>query len=138
MNELVVGIILILGALLVAIAALGVLRMPDLFLRMSTATKGSVVGLVVVLLGCALYFGDVAAWAKATWTVVLMVLTLPVAAHMIGRAGYFDRTSLWEGTVIDELSGKYHPESHELLQTEYSGPPEPEKGLDASHENPAI
>ena len=122
MNDFLVGGILILGSLLTAIAALGVIRMPDLFLRMSTTTKGSVFGLVLVLLGSALHFGDVAVWAKAGATVLFMVLTLPVAAHMIGRAGYFDKTPLWDRTSIDELSGKYDPRSHELRETESSIP----------------
>jgi multicomponent Na+:H+ antiporter subunit G len=107
-----------------AIAALGVVRMPDLFLRMSATTKGSVVGLVIVLLGTALHFGDVAVWAKVIAVMLFIMLTLPVAAHMIGRAGYFDRTPLWEGTVIDELSGRYDPHSHELQSTPSPLPPE--------------
>ena len=127
MNDLVVGFFFILGSLLTAIAALGVIRMPDLFLRMSTTTKGSVFGLVLVLLGSALYFGDVAVWAKAGATVLFMVLTLPVAAHMIGRAGYFDKTPLWERTSIDELSGKYDARSHELREPD-SQPSDPASG----------
>jgi len=117
MSDAVVGIVLVVGALFVAVAAVGVVRMPDLFLRMSATTKGSVVGLVIVLLGTALHFGDVAVWAKVIAVMLFIMLTLPVAAHMIGRAGYFDRTPLWEGTVIDELSGKYDPQSHELRST---------------------
>ena len=60
MNDFIVGFVLIVGSILVAIAALGVLRMPDLFLRMSTTTKGSVFGLVLVMVGSALFFGDIA------------------------------------------------------------------------------
>jgi len=132
MNDFIVGFVLIVGSILVAIAALGVLRMPDLFLRMSTTTKGSVFGLVLVMVGSALFFGDIAVWTKAMATVLFVVLTLPVAAHMIGRAGYFDRTPLWSGTTVDELSGKYDPQSHELQPPDTSlvsdSPSEAESG----------
>ena len=120
MKELVVGFIMIVGSVLVTVAALGVVKMPDLFLRMSTTTKGSVFGLVIVLIGSALFFGDIAVWTKAMAAVLFMVLTLPVAAHMIGRAGYFDRTPLWSGTTVDQLSGKYNPQTHELRPPETS------------------
>jgi multicomponent Na+:H+ antiporter subunit G len=138
MKTIGVEILLILGAVLVAIAALGIVRMPDLFLRMSTTTKGSVIGLVVCLVGSALHFGDLAVWAKVASTVLFMVLTLPLAAHMIGRAGYFDRTPLWEGTTLDELSGKYDPESHELSSALSSSRPKSAEKAEPSPEGTVI
>ena len=42
------------------------------------------------------------------------MLTAPVAAHMIGRAAYFDKTPLWNGTKFDELKGKYDESTHDL------------------------
>ena len=36
--------------------------------------------------------------------VAFLLLTAPVAAHMIGRVGYRRGSLLWTGTVADELA----------------------------------
>jgi multicomponent Na+:H+ antiporter subunit G len=41
-------------------------------------------------------------------------MTAPIAAHVIGRAGYFTGIELWEGTVKDELRERYDPDTHKL------------------------
>jgi multicomponent Na+:H+ antiporter subunit G len=118
MIPILTAILLTAGAILILISSVGVLRMPDLFLRMSTTTKGAVFGLVFILAGAALTMGTLAATTKVLATLVFVVLTLPVAAHMIGRAAYFDGVKMWEGTHLDELRGRYEPDSHVCLSPE--------------------
>ena len=98
------AVCLLLGSLLAFAAGVGVLRFPDLLARMHAATKPQVLGLVLVLTGLALRLRS----GPAIWMLVLVVafqlLTSPVAAHMVGRAGYrtgkIDRTLL----EVDELT----------------------------------
>jgi len=59
------GILLLLGGLFMAIAALGVYRMPDLYMRMSSSTKASTFGAVLLLGGVSLVFLDPATTTKA-------------------------------------------------------------------------
>ena len=49
MMQWLTGILALLGATLVLLAAIGVLRMPDLFTRMQAATKASTLGLGCLL-----------------------------------------------------------------------------------------
>jgi len=109
------GFVLI-GTGFMFISALGILRMPDLFLRMSMTTKASTLGVGSMLLGFIVYFSyDVGAVARAGATIVFVLLTAPISAHMIGRAGYInEKTELWSGTHIDELQGHYDPEHRTL------------------------
>ncbi len=76
------------GSFLSRAAGIGVLRFPDLLARMHAGTKPQVLG---VLLGLAGYGMRVRSW-PVIWAVVLVamfqLLTAPVAAHMVGRAGY--------------------------------------------------
>ena len=98
------AVCLLVGSLLAFAAGVGVLRFPDLLARMHAATKPQVLGLVLVLTGLALRLRS----GPAIWMLVLVVafqlLTSPVAAHMVGRAGYrtgkIDRTLL----EVDELT----------------------------------
>ena len=95
------------------------LRMPDIFLRMSATTKTATLGVGAMLLGTALFFGDLGAISRAFAILVFILSTTPVAAHMIGRAAYSDGVPLWEGTIMDELRGKYNDADRSLSSGEY-------------------
>jgi multicomponent Na+:H+ antiporter subunit G len=99
-----VAFLLVSGALFMLLAAVGLVRLPDLYLRMSATSKAATLGASLVLLGAALHFGTVAATGKALVIVAFLFLTAPAAAHAIGRAGYRRGSPRWEGTVADELA----------------------------------
>ena len=90
------------GALLTLLAAVGVLRMPDVFTRMQTSTKASTLGMAFLILGAAVQVPDVASVVKLASILAFLMLTTPVAAHVIARAAYITDVPLWEATVIDE------------------------------------
>lgn len=115
MIDILTSIFLLLGAGLMFIAGLGILRMPDLPIRMHATTKAGALGggLMVVAVGI-YYFDDGAVVARAVAIVIFIILTAPVAAHVIGRAGYFCGVPLWKGTIKDELKGRYDPDTHIL------------------------
>ena len=96
---------MVVGAVLMLLAALGVVRMPDLFSRMQAATKASTLGVGCMMLAVAVHFADLAVTTRAVLIVAFVFLTAPVSAHMIGRAAYYVGVPLWEGTTLDELRG---------------------------------
>jgi multicomponent Na+:H+ antiporter subunit G len=99
--------LMLLGALFMVIAAIGIARLPDLFMRMQAATKTGTAGAGCILLGTALYFGEAQVAAKAGVVIVFLVLTAPVAAHMLARAGYLVGIPLSPMTQPDELKDKF-------------------------------
>lgn len=114
MREIISILLLLIGVVLMLISALGVVRLPDLYLRMSASTKSSTIGVASVLLAAAIYFNDLGIATRAIATIIFLLLTAPVAAHMIGRAAYFNGVPLWKGTRFDELKGRYDPRTHYL------------------------
>lgn len=114
LREAVVMLLMIGGAAFMALAGLGLLRMPDLFLRMSSTAKAGTLGAGMILLGAAIHFDDFSIYTRAIAIIVFLLLTAPVAAHMIGRAAYFDGVPLWKGTVRDDLHGHYRMSTHSL------------------------
>lgn len=112
--EVFIAILMIVGAIFVLVASLGLLRLPDLYARMSATTKAATLGVGFVLLAMALFFNELSIAARALAVIVFIGLTAPVAAHRIARAAYFNGCPLWEGTVIDELRGRYDPQTHTL------------------------
>lgn len=98
------AVLLALGASLTLVAGLAVARFRDLLSRMHAATKPQVLGLVLVVTGVAVSLRD----PVVTWTLLLVIafqlVTAPISAHMVGRAGY--RTGKLGGDVLetDELT----------------------------------
>jgi multicomponent Na+:H+ antiporter subunit G len=107
------------GAAFMLVAAIGVVRMPDLLMRLHCSTKAATLGVSCVMLGAALHFGDLAIWARMSAVIAFVFATAPVAAHVLGRAAYCSGVPLWSGTLSDELRAGYSHETQTL-----SSPPE--------------
>lgn len=114
MQDIITAGVMLIGALFMFIGSLGVLRMPDLFLRMSASTKAATLGTGALLIAAAVNFNEIGVTSRAIATIVFLLLTAPVAAHMLGRAGYFVGVKLADATLIDELAGQYNMETHTL------------------------
>lgn len=102
--EIVIGVLVLLGALICALSAFGLIRLPDVYLRSHAATKSATMGVLLILSGAFLYF-----WlfrdhvsVKLLLGIVFVFITSPVAGHLNGRAAYRSGTSLWKGSVRDD------------------------------------
>jgi len=107
-------LLFLVGSFLMFLAGVGLLRLPDIFLRMSAATKASTLGAGFILLAAALHFEELGTTSRAIATIFFLLLTGPIAAHRIARAAYFDGSPLWPGTVRDDLRGHYDQQTHKL------------------------
>lgn len=76
------------ACLFVLLAAIGVLRLPDLYSRMQASSKAATVGPIIALVGCAVHFGSPAVMIRVMALIFFLFLTVPLAAHLIGRAGH--------------------------------------------------
>ena len=106
--EVLMVVLIGVGTSLSLLAAIGVFRMPDLYLRIQAATKCSTLGLTCLVLAAAIRFGETGSTARALLIIAFLFLTTPIAAHMIGRAGYSAGVPLWQHSKIDELQQDEH------------------------------
>lgn len=102
MSALLAGILMVVGTVFMMVAAVGLLRLPDLYTRMHALTKAGTLGVGCILVSAAVAFGDVSVAARAFVAILFVLFTAPVSAHMIGRAGYLGNVALWEGTAFDD------------------------------------
>ena len=98
--------VLLLGAAFCLVAAIGVVRLPDLFTRMHAASKAGAVGGGLILLAVALLSFDTAVALRAVLGIVFLLLTTPVAAHLLARASYRITDQSHVNVVDDELKSK--------------------------------
>jgi len=92
------------GSILTFIAAWGVLRLPDFFMRMHAATQAGVVGPSLLLLGAGFYDSSLSSWIKICAAILFLTMTTPVAGHLLGKAGFLGGVNLWRGTLRNDLS----------------------------------
>lgn len=114
MLRLASDLLMLVGAAWALLAALGVLRFDDVYNRMHAATKSTTLGLLLILPGAGFHLGAPEA-AKLLLVGVLVFVTAPVGAHLVGRAvhrsprGTYIRIDtvdeLREGRAGDEADG---------------------------------
>ncbi|RRN77949.1 monovalent cation/H(+) antiporter subunit G [Pseudoxanthomonas sp. SGD-10] len=103
MTNFFIGLLSTIGALSILFAAIGIVRMPDFYLRLSVTVKAATLGVGLFLACAGIIFPDVSVTTKVIAIAFFLILTAPVAAHMIGRTAYYKGVPTWEGTVLDEL-----------------------------------
>lgn len=82
------GLLLLIGALFALLAAVGLLRLPDLYTRMHAASKAGTMGSGLMLIALAVVAFDGSVILRALIGVVFLLLTTPVSAHLLARAAY--------------------------------------------------
>ena len=106
-KEILVLFFMAAGAFFILVAAIGLLRFPDLYMRISAATKASTLGVGFSLLSLAVHFSELGTSSRALATIVFIAITSPVAAHLISRSAYMTGTPLWHQSKIDELKDSF-------------------------------
>ncbi|AXI99900.1 multisubunit sodium/proton antiporter, MrpG subunit [Cyclonatronum proteinivorum] len=103
-TELIIAFFLLAGSFFVIVASIGVLRLPDLMMKMHASTKAGTLGAGLILVAVGISFDEISVLTRIVATIIFLLLTAPVAAHLIGRAAYYTGIELWEGTIVDEMN----------------------------------
>lgn len=109
LNTLIVLSILF-GLFFMALAAVGLLRMPDFYLRTHAATKGVTLGLMGLVVGVVIAAtqssdaNTTGIITKAALLITFQFVTNPVAAHLLSKAAHLDGCPQWKGHLGDELA----------------------------------
>jgi multicomponent Na+:H+ antiporter subunit G len=97
------AVLVILGAMLCLVAAIGLIRLPDVLSRMHAATKPQTLGLLFVLTGLGLTLRDLRVSGLLVVIALLQLLTAPISAHLVARTAYRSRQFRTDLTEPDEL-----------------------------------
>ncbi|WP_368456966.1 monovalent cation/H(+) antiporter subunit G [Microbulbifer sp. TYP-18] len=101
MTEALVALLILGGSFFGFTAALGLLRMPDIYTRMSTSGKAATFCCGLLLAAVATLFRDPQVTARALAAILFLLLTVPLGAHMIARAAFRVKSPMWQGTEVD-------------------------------------
>lgn len=111
--NLVICLLILLGALFHFIGTLGLIRFPDVYNRSHAATKSTTLGVLCILIGTFVFFlvNEKEISAKLLLGIAFVFLTSPISGHLIGRAAYRSGVSLWGGSVQDDLKRRMEAEN---------------------------
>jgi multicomponent Na+:H+ antiporter subunit G len=115
LSEWVPALMILLGSSFMLLAAIGVVRLPDVWMRMHASTKSATFGIGCMAVALAVYhLHDLGVVMRSIIIIGFVFQTAPVAAHMIGRAAYLMGVEPWRGSKRDVLRGQYDPETQTL------------------------
>lgn len=103
MNEIIAGVIILVGTTFLFLAGLSLIRLPDLLTRLSASTKAVAFGAGLIFVAVAIFFDDVATDARAFAGLLFFAITSPIAATVIARSARRTGVPVWPGTIIDEI-----------------------------------
>ncbi len=96
MIEIVTGTLILLGGFFAVVGALGLVRLPDVLLRMHASTKIGTLACGLILLSSAVIFGTSEIIIRVIAIVLFILLTAPIGAHMMGRSVVTTGVPLWK------------------------------------------
>ncbi|MEQ3641938.1 MAG: monovalent cation/H(+) antiporter subunit G [Paracoccus sp. (in: a-proteobacteria)] len=102
MHDIIVAILVLSGGIFCFAAGMGVLRLPDLLTRMHASTKAGTLGSGLILVAVAVQFAEGTVIARAVAAILFLLMTAPVAAHLIGRAAFRTGVPMVNRTVCED------------------------------------
>ncbi len=103
LKELFAGIFIVLGCIFMCIASLGIIRLPDFYIRNSAITKAAILGVGFIFAAVAIFFNDIWIIIKVFGISVFILLASPVSAHVISRAAFKNKVPFWKRTNLNEF-----------------------------------
>ena len=106
-------VLFIIGAAFDLFGCIGLLRLPDVYNKLQSATKSVTLGTCSILLGIFIHYGFTAIGLKALIAIPILFFTSTVAAHALAKGSYKFGIKLWDKSVIDEYKTAQIPEEIE-------------------------
>ncbi|WP_018216378.1 monovalent cation/H(+) antiporter subunit G [Salinispora vitiensis] len=103
---LVASALLVIGAGLIVISSIGLIRLPDVYNRMNAVAKSGSLGLICVLLAVLVLLPDPRTVLVGLVAIGLQLVSAPVGGYALARAAYRAGSPLADSTRYDELGGR--------------------------------
>ena len=101
MSNFIFDFLVILGVAVMTLGVYGMMRMPDLYMRLHAASKAVFLGVMVLAFSVnVLHQGSVT--ARTILLCLILLVTTPVSSHAIGRAGFLLHERMTSPDAVDE------------------------------------
>ncbi|HIE0669022.1 TPA: Na+/H+ antiporter subunit G [Acinetobacter nosocomialis] len=102
--EIIVSIFIVFGSFFMLVGSIGMVRLPDLFMRLHAPTKSSTLGLGSFLIASMIFFAFQGRFGFAELLITLLAfITAPVSANLIAQAALHLRLRSLSGEVPEAI-----------------------------------
>jgi multicomponent Na+:H+ antiporter subunit G len=95
---------LILGAAIMASAAVGLLRLPDVYTRTSAVGTAAGLGVALMIAGVLVFDFSALNLVKGVIAIIAQLITSAIGSFVLARASYISGSKPWSATMPDELA----------------------------------
>lgn len=94
---------MIFGAAIIASAAIGLLKLPDVYTRTSAVGTAAGLGVALMIVGVVIFDFSVLNLIKGILAIIAQLITSAIGSFVLARASYMTGSQPVETTVPDEL-----------------------------------
>lgn len=109
----VTGILILIGSGFAVIAAIGLVRLPDLYTRTHAASKAGTLGSGMMLLALAVFSQELDVVTRAIAAIIFFLLTAPISSHLLARSAYLVGYHPEPSTRCEEMTEFLGDEKHQ-------------------------
>jgi multicomponent Na+:H+ antiporter subunit G len=102
MSDFLTATLILTGVGFIGVAAIGVVRLPDVLCRSHAVAKALTLGIFLMLLGLWVHLGDSNAALKITLAIFFQLVTIPVASHLVGLLALQKHLPRWKQRPMDD------------------------------------
>lgn len=96
MSDIVIASCLVLGTFFIIVAAIGIVRMPDIYIRMHALAKAATIGIALLTIAAAIYFNDITITSLVIGINIFLIITAPTATHILGKVVIEQGCNMWQ------------------------------------------
>ncbi|MCZ7637394.1 MAG: monovalent cation/H(+) antiporter subunit G [Verrucomicrobia bacterium] len=101
MMEVLVSLLVVFGVVLIVVAAIGLLRLPDVLCRAHAVAKAATLGIFSLLLALWIALGQEGVGLKILLAIFFQVTTIPVASHLVSLLALQKNIPRWRERPVD-------------------------------------
>lgn len=103
--EVIGALIILFGAIISVVSAIGIIRFPDIYSRAHAATKTTTLAVLITLFGAFFFllFGHAYVSIRLILGIVFVFITAPVSGHLVLRSAYRSGVPMSDKTASDAL-----------------------------------
>ena len=107
LTELICFGLCLIGVIFMLLSSFGLLRLPDVYTRGHAVGKAGTLGIIGLLLGVGIYYGDILTIAKMFALIIFFLLTSPVSASIVERSAFVTEVEMTPSSGPNDLKGHY-------------------------------
>jgi len=102
MTDILTCMLILSGVGLILLAAIGLIRFPDVLCRSHAVTKGLTLGIFLMLVGLWVHDPGPGKGLKIVLAITFQILTIPISGHLVSRLALQKNLPRWRHRPVDD------------------------------------